>query len=364
MNVLDYLNSGKTLDDLKEEFGIKVSQNPLYPDLYCLNYCQINSSKYKDHPIVVECRSLVLRDVGDLGFILESRSFDRFFNYGEIGTFDESEIQPITAMEKIDGSLISVWYSTTYNKVMYRTKSMIMPGDDVKINWHNLTWKELIESTINLKEITVYYDYMFEVVSHENRVVTKYADRKAYLLGVRVGHYYTTRFNLALLAEKLGVELPKVYDFNSYSECINEAISLPDLQEGFVILKDDKPVLKIKSPAYVAAHRLRGESTPSPKRIMDMIFINEHLEYLAIFPEDEPLFVPYVKAYLDMHNDFTKMWDNYKDIDDKKEFAMSVKSSPVASILFTMKKSPESQFNDLFDNLFTATKYKIVESYL
>ena len=44
MQVLQYLSTN-TLAQLKEDFGIKVSQNELYPYLYVLNYDQINSPK-------------------------------------------------------------------------------------------------------------------------------------------------------------------------------------------------------------------------------------------------------------------------------------------------------------------------------
>ena len=53
---VNYLNSGKTLEDLNIEFGIKVSSNELFKDIFVLNYDQINSPK--NHGIVKECRSL------------------------------------------------------------------------------------------------------------------------------------------------------------------------------------------------------------------------------------------------------------------------------------------------------------------
>ena len=65
------------IEALKQEFGIKVKE---YEEGLCvLNYDQINSPK--SHPIVKECRSLIL----DKEFNVVSRSMDRFFNYNQLG---------------------------------------------------------------------------------------------------------------------------------------------------------------------------------------------------------------------------------------------------------------------------------------
>ena len=65
-----------SLKDLNEKFGIKVKEHDHFVGL---NYHQIKSPK--SHPIVMECRSLRLHK--DENWTVASRSFDRFFNYGE-----------------------------------------------------------------------------------------------------------------------------------------------------------------------------------------------------------------------------------------------------------------------------------------
>ncbi len=75
MKVVDYLKKNG-LAALEAEFAIK---SKLYEEgLIVLNYDQIYSAP-KAHPIVVECRGLIL----DTDFNVVSRSLDRFFNYGE-----------------------------------------------------------------------------------------------------------------------------------------------------------------------------------------------------------------------------------------------------------------------------------------
>ena len=59
---------------LKEQLGIKITDYE-QERLLVLNYCQINSPK--NHPVVKECRQLIL----DYDLNVVSRSFDRFFKY-------------------------------------------------------------------------------------------------------------------------------------------------------------------------------------------------------------------------------------------------------------------------------------------
>ena len=125
MNILAYLES-HSLEDLTAELGIKVAQNEKYPDLYCLNYCQIKSPK--TNPIVKECRSLVLEikyidSVRKTECRIISRSFDRFFNYGEAGTGDDMKPNEMIAYEKVDGSLVGLFYYIVLDlQYQYQTK--------------------------------------------------------------------------------------------------------------------------------------------------------------------------------------------------------------------------------------------------
>lgn len=370
MKTIEFINK-HGIHKLTERFGIKVSHNERYPDLFCLNYSQIDSHDHKFHDIVKECRSLVVRESAGK-FVVESRSFDRFFNYGE-NPENTHNIHDLVACEKVDGSLVSVWKSEKYGW-LYRTKSMVMPAENMNINGWELTWKELIESTIPFdlleKEIVSQhgsedFTFIFEVVSRENRVVTRYDEKCAYFLHARNKDGYYTLCPEDI-AESLGVSYPKEYRFDSFSDCLEVVKYLPNLQEGYV-LKDKAsgtPVLKIKSPAYLAGHRLRGESRPTPKRIMDMIFINEQDEYLSIFPEDAGLFDPYITAFDKVQADFDNSIVEFINIVDQKDFALKVKDKSVASMLFTKRKNTELQFRDIFDTMFTSTKYKIVENYL
>lgn len=155
---------------LEDKTGIKHS---IWEDkLVVLNYCQINSDK--NLTITQECRSLVL-EIGTWKVV--SRSFDRFFNYGETQCPDV-KVEDLVAFEKVDGSLIGIFHYQ--GEWLYRTRSIIMPTGVINGNAQGVTWKDRIEEVLGgnyRKELTGLEDTTFigELTCRENRVVTKYA---------------------------------------------------------------------------------------------------------------------------------------------------------------------------------------------
>lgn len=327
METIEYLNKFG-LDKLVDEFAIKVSSDERFPDLLVLNYNQIDSPK--NHPIVKECRSLVVNQEGG-SYSVVSRSFDRFFNQGENG--DEFDLSKVELFEKVDGSLVSVFYVESYGW-LYRTKSMIMPSLSVQ-GWDR-TWEDLIETCldwVNISGLDKSFTYIFEVVGRENRVVVNYKEDKSYLLAVRnnkTGAYsedVTGQFNT-----------PRKYTFNSTKECLESLKELPNLEEGYVGYIDNVPVVKIKSPQYLAAHRLRGEGL-TPRRIMEMVVINEWEEYLSVFPEDRCYFDKYLNAWSRLEEVIIHAWMDNESCLEQKHFALNIKDLFYSGVLFQTRSS-------------------------
>ena len=101
--IKEYIESGKTFDNLKEEFGISVN---VFDDLICLTYSQIDSPKTEN--IVRQCRGIIL-DKNTLDIV--HYPFFRFYNFEEV--FEErSKINwdKAYALEKVDGSLCGCFY--------------------------------------------------------------------------------------------------------------------------------------------------------------------------------------------------------------------------------------------------------------
>lgn len=344
MKVIEYIKQNG-LESLNRDFGIITK---IYEEgLIVLNYDQINSPK---NDITNECRGLIL----DKDFNIISRSFDRFFNYGEnFATFNP---QTAVAYEKVDGSLIKVynwegiWYVST------RGTAFAESG----VNGWDLTFKDMVFKALKVKDeqdfqlkanhlLSKNFTYIFEVTGVENRVVTRYDGYGLYLLATRdnlTGGYHDR--HIPLNHDGFKIKAPKKFKFDSIESCLDTAKHLPDLQEGYVMYENGIPVCKVKSPIYTAIHHLRGGGL-SPKRIAVLVVINEQDEYLTYYPEDEKYFTPYVEALKHELLLAERVYLETSDIENQKAFALEVKDYSFSQFLFQARKTGESDIRKIFN---------------
>lgn len=349
MQVIEFIKRHSTslhdldegLSALTEQLAISVKK---VDDLLVLNYNQIDSPK--TNPIVMECRSLIL-EAGTLRVV--SRSFDRFFNHGEaLNVMPVIDWSKAVAYDKVDGSLIKIYrHKGRWN---VSTKGMVYGESDCM--GYGVTFKELVLKALGCetdREFQLLVDqsllhhhitYIFELTSVENRVVKRYDGYKLHFLAARNNENgtYETKFEHWWLKDEACplaklIHHPKEYRFNTVEECLHTSRELKDLDEGYVIYQDGVPIAKVKSPAYVAVHHIRGEGL-NPKRIMQLVMVNEQDEYLTYFPEDRDVFVPYVEAKekLDYHMGY--VYDCISEIEDQKEYALEAKKFPFSAALF------------------------------
>lgn len=357
MQTIKYLKE-LGINSLSESLGIIVKE---YDDLYVLNYSQIESPK--QHPVVMECRGLII----DKQFNVVSRAFDRFFNFGECPEFqDHLNFNRAVCYEKVDGSLIKIYFYDGMWHASTRGTAYAEASTPFGITFKELVLKSLDVGTegefqdlcqTNLDEE---WTYIFEVTSVENRIVTRYEGYTLHFLAAR--HNLTGEYGdeyekyQALL---LGAREIKKYYFDSVEHCIDTAHSLPNLEEGWVIWQDNQPVCKVKSPAYLAVHAIRGEGL-TPKRIMQLVLINEQDEYLTYFPEDREWFTPYENALENLLDKIKNVWEEYKHIEDKKEFALNVKDFYFSNVLFQAKGKGGCPVH-IFHSLRESQKMKMLE---
>lgn len=358
MQVIKYLKEHGAAK-LTEEFAISVKQ---VDDLLVLNYNQIESPK--THPLVIECRSLIL----DTDFNIVSRSFDRFFNYGEaLNVVTEIDFTKAECFEKVDGSLIKlykhkgVWYAATKGTAYAESSSGYGP------TFKSLVLKSLgchdereFQAVLNM-HLDSKFTYIFELTCVENRVVKRYEGYTLHYLACRenaTGEYHDEE----MAVRAIGARIIDKFRFDTVEECIRTARTLKNLDEGYVVYVDGVPVSKIKSPAYLAVHAIRGEGL-TPKRIMQLVLVNEQDEYLTYFPEDEKFFTPYLQAMETMCGDIRHSYNVYKDIEEQKEFALEVRHYPFAPVLFKTRQNGA----DVMSNFFTQTdkfQQTVLEKYL
>lgn len=358
------------ISKLSEDYGIKVKEYP-EDNLYVFNYCQIESPKTND--IVMECRGLILRD----NFEIVCRPFDRFFNLGEaLNITEKFSVSDSIVYEKLDGSLCKVYHSGESWQVATRgtayAESENYTGEifqDLMLNAFGFQNLEEFSNALDLLLIPQDWTLIFEYTSLKNRIVTPYTEDKMYLLGIRDNFSGRDLFSTVepiyhALKNSLNVSLPKTFEFSNPEDMKEFVNSLDGLQEGVVAfdLKNNLRV-KVKADQYVAVHRLRGDSIPTPKRILGLVVTNETEEYLAYFPEERERFVPYMESFAKLQSRIQEIHNLSKAIEDQKEFALFVKDYIFSSILFQARKNSEDPIHTL-NTQDVSRKVKLMESWI
>ncbi len=348
--IIDCVNAN--LDPFKklyDEFAIK---STIYPEdgMVILNYSQIESPK--SHPIVIECRSLIL-NIYTLGVV--SRKFDRFFNHGECPDFySDFDINRSYVFTKEDGSLIGVYYNHFTSKWEISTRSLAKAeGDHITGG----TFREKVLSAFGyqneehfqnvMKDYRKDMTYIYEYVGPSNRIVTRYDYDHMVLTAIRnnySGEYqsYNMLLDHSQVQQDMGLNVVPVksYNLSSFDEIKKAIDELPALAEGYVCFD---PVsgkrVKCKSPGYVAIHGLRENGALSMKRAYTLVLINDHEEYLTAFPEDVEHFNPVISRVNQFMEDIKTAYEKVKNITDQKTFALACKEYYFSGILFTARKN-------------------------
>ena len=341
---------------LNTELGIKVKHYDK-ENITLLDYDQIESPK--THPIVIECRSLILFTDD---FQVVSMKFPRFFNYGEAPEYYvDFDWKNAVVMEKADGSLCGVyclngkWHISTRGMAFAEGPNQLGDG----------TFQQDIIEAFGLKDYEEFNNrfnarfnesctYIFEYCSPKNRIVTKYEEPVMVLTGVtdRDESMYSDNmymWELPYVVEDmqesgLNVRFPVTYDLDEPHKLITKANSLEGLQEGFVIWdqKTNKRC-KIKSQTYIVAHTLRGNDTvPTRKNLLKLILTGEVDEFVAYFPEWKDA-IDSVQSEVDSFREsLFSTYDDFKGLESQKDFAIAIKDVKGNGLLFSARKQGKS----------------------
>ncbi len=342
LKVQEYLKGGKTFDDLSKELGIACTFHPTEP-LVTINYDQIESPK--SHPVVRECRGLVLhKDTFDV----IAKSFNRFFNIGEmIDEFKDFDFSNFVVDEKVDGSLVSIY---KYNgKVRINTRGSFAQGN---LEGYDGTWEHAISSALGdetkkkIEEILNSHPYLTlvcEYCSLYNKIVRNYNTPTVYLLTV-FDYCDELDWNKTdYIAGQLGMKRPIRYEFKSIEQIekfVNEIGDTDATFEGVVIRDINGNRWKLKNSRYISLHRLKGNGNVFLyKNLLPFALSGESAELLTYYPEAEERY-RYVESKVnESFADLKKTFLESKEIIDQKTFALSIKGkTPFTSILFTLKK--------------------------
>lgn len=308
-----------------------------------LNYNQINSPR-KD-PIADSCRGVTVHK--NSGTIVR-QMFDRFYNYGEHPEVQENFFNhsPVFQINKEDGSIIGVWFNCITGDWEVGTRS-VCDGSNPIISLlreeTSITFKDLFEETWDKKDYSMLnpkYTYIFELCSLVNRVVTPYESKPSiYLLSAfnnETGEEVNFQLSNKYWYLPHYVKFPETKVVTSFEEVLDNLKQLPELSEGFVLRNSLNQRLKLKTPKYLAAHRMTSNGL-CPLDAIKLLIQNEHHEFLAYFPEAESAFNKFSKLLEDFKVELDNFITQTKSWSDK-EIGLKFKGNAYSPCIFQARK--------------------------
>lgn len=318
-----------------EPYNILIKEDT---DYMLLKYNQLSSDF--NIPLVRECRGIIF-DKHTLKPVCIP--FYKFGNYGE-SYVPDLDWKSACTQEKIDGSLIKVWYHN--GKWRVSTNGTINAFDSVitKLEYFEIqcpfkSYGDIFEQarqneSLDFEKLNKNYTYMFELVSPYNKVVVAYDNIEIYHIG--------TRDNITLqeLDIDIGIKKPKKFNLTSLEECVESAKQLTYCNEGYVVVDKYWNRVKVKSPEWVAISHLKNNGDISLSGIIQLIRENELGEFLTYFPEFENIInkVSNCIDYLIKDLELGLKEVLSRNFENQKEFALFVKDKNNSNFYFSWKK--------------------------
>jgi hypothetical protein len=272
-------------------------------------------------------------------------AFNKFGNYGE-SYAPEIDWSTAFVTEKIDGSLIKIWYDNgwyistngTIDAFKANINNVKMPNfgayflealskyyepGDLCESWHAFT-----------SRLETHRTYMFELVGPYNRVVVPYDEPDIYFLGARTNASGEEYRCSGIIAGAMGLAAfprPAQYSLSSLDDCLKAAEMKTWDDEGFVVVDENNNRVKIKSPAYVLAHFMRNNNTITRRHLIRVILENEVAEfmcYAADYKDSLQETQRLMNAYHYIGNRLADIYRTTATILHKGDYARMVKTAP------------------------------------
>lgn len=287
----------------------------------------------RDDEIIRLCRGLVLDETGKVF----NYPFRRFFNFHE-AECDKVDIENADILEKLDGSLISVWHTGSEWEVT--TRGSFYPNE----NAHNFkeTFKRLFN---NFDNLTPGFTYMFEMISRDNRIVTKYNDEFVALIGCRnlKNLIELSQDTLDTVAENVGAKVPKRFSATNVQECRQLFENMNDDEEGLVIIDKNMNRFKLKQESYLKMAKI---ISMKDQDVLDFILGRAELDAdFTEMPELQEKIIEVKKVYNEVKEYSKMIYSKIESIESQKEFASHALNHECRGILFALRKGME------FDNI-------------
>lgn len=332
-------------------------------DLAIFNY-GIGADFYD--PVVQEARGIIINTKTCEVVCWPFRKFGKYSEgYADSINWDTARVQ-----EKLDGSIVKLWWNALKSKWQFSTNSMIDAANAIISNsvvdseYNDQSFLNLIESAENFKNID--YEildqnktYIFELCGPGNRVIVPYKNMLLYHIGTR-SNLTGEEFN-----EDIGIIKPTEYGLHNLDECLDYVSrifnSTPNgivdscEHEGFVVVDNQYNRIKIKSPIYLQLHGIVNNSFLSKRSLVNMLW-DKTINVASIckdFPELAHIIKWYdfqVEEFKNRSNaiiDITKKLYNRFD-GNRKEVALRVKDHRLSWIAFIAFKDLSMTPSDIY----------------
>ena len=326
--IVEYIKK-YTLEKAISEFNLVCKE---YEHKVLLKYNQIESNMSLQE--VQDCRGLILEKHT---WNVMSLAFRKFFNSGETHA---AKIDWDTAhiLNKEDGTMIQVYWDW-HKEVWFAATTGTAEGEGEVNNKYGTTFNELFWDTViskytfNTCLLDKNHVYVFELTTPYNIVVTPHGESSAKLLVVRnrLTLKELSQVDLFMVSESLGIPLVKSYDLNvsNADELANTLIGMTWSEEGYVVRDVYDNRVKIKNPAYLAVHHLKGKT--AEHNIMTIIKTNELEEFVSTFPDRKEELYRLKDGYDELVSKLESIWVELDEIrpsdassEERKRFAMSL----------------------------------------
>jgi len=337
LKVQEYLRSGKSLDDLKADFAISSRVNERL-NVVSLNYSMIESPM--SERIVQECRCLIL-EMGT--WDVKGITYDKFFNHGESHVPTDFDWNDFRTYEKLDGSLIALWYHDTEG---WQVSTRSIPDGSNEVDDSGLSYRELVLKTLHdmgvswgrlIFSLHHNFTFIFELMTPENQIVVHHTDRKLVLTGIRsIIDPYSEVF-----PDGWNGPVPTVRLHEGFSREMVMSLAQdrnPLEHEGFVLVDSRFNRVKVKSDAYCLMSHQRDGLGKSNKARLELILTEKDddvLPLLPVFIQDKILFIK--TRLLQMVSEVDTRYEEIRHIETQKDFAQEALKSKQSSVLFAIR---------------------------
>lgn len=274
----------------QDPYNLKISEKDGF---YLFKYSQLNSDFSKE--ICREARGVILDSRNNWKVV--RLAFYKFFNYGEQFA-DQIDWESATATEKIDGSIMTLWYA---RGEWHLSTNGSIDAADAQVNITNYSFKQVFDMAaekcgLDYSKLNPQYSYTFELVSPYNRVVLAYDEPTIYHLSTR---------DMESLEEKeidIGIQKPEQYNCSNIQEYQSLIALMDENHEGIVVSDKFYRRIKLKTLFYFDLHKKANNGHITLERALNLIRTNDQEEFLVYFPEYKKYFAAIYEQYHDFLN--------------------------------------------------------------